>query len=254
VLSLSFVNANGLYQSYYTIQFAAQVSRHPLGGKNKSSSLGDATMRRITCILILVCVPLIHGTAQISIACQGGANFANLTDPGNLAPGAVWSTQIGFVGLVSVDFRIGAGWSLSPGVRFVQKGTRSDWSLSPYGAFAINVYYDYVEMPVYLKYVLIENHVRLSLLMGPSVGYLISSRAKGTITSEGNVSFDLTEDYKSFDCSADAGLECQTPLSETIAIVGSATYSLGLVRINRRDSREQTRDIRLTVGVSYSVF
>jgi hypothetical protein len=226
---------------------------HPLGGKNWSSSLGDATMRRITCILILVCVPLIHGTAQISIACQGGANFANLTDPGNLAPGAVWSTQVGFVGLVSANFPIGAGWSVSPGIRFVQKGTRSDWSLSPYGAFAINVYHNYVEMPVYLKYLLTESHVRLSLLVGPSLGHLISSRAKGTITSEGKVSYDLTEDYKSYDCSVDAGLECQTPLSESIAIVGNAAYSLGLVEIYKMGGHERTRDIRVMVGVSYSL-
>ncbi|MBK7256288.1 MAG: PorT family protein [Ignavibacteriae bacterium] len=209
-------------------------------------------MRLLTCVLVLACIPMFHADAQISIACQGGLNFANLSDPGNLAPTAVWSTQLGFVGLVSANFPIGAGFSVSPGFRFVQKGTRSDWFLSPYGTFAINMYHSYIELPVYVKYALIDSRVRLSLLMGPSLGHLVSSRAKGTITSEGNVSFDVTEDYRSYDCSIDAGLECETPISETFSIVGSAAYSLGLVKIYKMGGNERTRDIRVMVGIGYS--
>jgi hypothetical protein len=209
-------------------------------------------MRLLICVLVLACIPLFHAHAQISIACQGGMNFANLSDPGNLAPGAVWSTRGGSVGLISANFPIGGGFSVTPGFRFVQKGTKADWTAPGLGTFASNLNNSYLELPVYAKYDLIDGQFRLSLLMGPSLGYLVSSRGEATISSVGHFLVDMKEYYKSYDCSVDAGLECATPISATFAIVGSATYSMGLVKIYDMGGNERTRDIRVMVGVAYS--
>jgi hypothetical protein len=190
--------------------------------------------------------------AQVSIACQGGINFANLYDHGILVPGAVWSTQRGVAGLLSVDLPIGAGFSVSPGIRFVQKGTRSDYSYAPYGDFAINAYLNYLEVPIDVKFALTHGPIRISLLVGESIGYLVSARAEGTITSEGNVSFDVRGQYQPYTCCVDAGVECVAPVSGPFAVVGSAEYSLGLTGINKAMGDTKTKDIRVMLGVAYA--
>ena len=209
-------------------------------------------MRLLICVLLVANISVLSANAQISIACQGGMNIANLTDPGNLIAGGVWSTRIGFVGLVSANFPVGGGFSVNPGFRFVQKGTNSAWSHFSVGNVESRLTITYLELPVYVKYALINSQTRFSVLLGLSLGYLLSSQAKGTIQSQGPFTFDVKEDYKSIDFSLDAGLEFETPIDRTFSMIGAATYAFGLAKINRRGSNEQTRDIRVTIGAAYS--
>lgn len=210
-------------------------------------------MKFITLILVVASLPLSSLEAQTSIAFQGGLNVANLSDPGNLVPGAVWSTRLGFVGTVSIDLPLGSRVSISPGLRFVQKGTKSDWALWVTGRVQTTLTNNYLELPIYAKYSLLSTETRLSILLGPSLGYLLSSQTSGSTQYYGPFSHDVKEDYKRYDLSLDAGFEIQTPVNHTISLVGAATYSFGLVKISQKGSNEQTRDIRLTIGAAYSL-
>jgi hypothetical protein len=191
--------------------------------------------------------------AQTQIICQAGLNVANLSNPGNLAPGAVWSTRTGFVGLVAIDLPLGAHITLSPGVRFVQKGTKSQFSLDVTGTINSTLTNNYLEVPVYLKYALLNSGTRFSILLGPSFGHLLSSKAVGTVEKQGPFDVDVKQDYKPNDLSLDGGLELQTPITRTISIVGSVTYSYGLIKISEHGSDEETRDIRIMVGAAYAI-
>jgi hypothetical protein len=195
----------------------------------------------------------ISAYAQVSFEIQGGLNIANLSNPGNLVPGAVWSSRIGFVGSASTTFKLTDILLISPGMRFVQKGTKSEWAGSPVGQVRSTLTNNYLELPVYLKMEITELPTQLSIVGGPAFSYLLSSRLEGTTQMFGFESFDVKADYKSYDASIDLGFSVQTPLVNNIALLATGIYSYGFIKIDERQSDEQTRDFRFTIGASYSL-
>ena len=89
---------------------------------------------------------IISANAQNLVGIQGGINFANLSNPGNLAEGAVWTTRMGFVGGAFASIHIGFGLSLQPEIRFVQKGTDAEFDAPSYGHVTSSVTNSYVEI------------------------------------------------------------------------------------------------------------
>ena len=211
-------------------------------------------MKRASWITLSIIVCVLSGRAQESIEVQGGVNIANLSDPGNLVAGAVWKSRLGFTGGILANIVIGDRIFICPGLRFVQKGTKSEWSSAMTGDVKSTVTNNYLELPVYLKYEVADFGSHLFLMGGPSFSYLLSSRSDGTWQLfDGNFSADTKEQYKSYDISFDLGLSAQTPLSDKVAIVATGLYSYGFVKIGTMGSNEQTRDIRVMIGVSYSL-
>jgi hypothetical protein len=201
--------------------------------------------------LILVFTSL---QAQSSIDIQGGLNITKFSAPGNLVPGAVWTNRIGFVGGWALSFPLADELFLSPGLRFVDKGVKSQWSGGDFmiGNVETNVTNAYLEVPIYLKYRFVDNGSQLFVIGGPAVGYLMRSRSDVTTDVLGSESFDTKGDYKSYDISIDFGLFCQIPVAKSLAIAATGAYSIGVVKISQMGSNERTRDVRVTVGVLYS--
>ena len=186
--------------------------------------------------------------AQIALECRGGVNVAGLSDPGNLVAGAIWNSRTGVIGGVGVRIPIGEKLALFPGVRFVQKGVKPDWYLAK-----VTVTNNYLEIPLYLAYELLDFGSTLAVEGGPSLGMLLSSRTEGTVYGAGWESFDTKADYRSYDLTLDCGVSLRTPVIAGLEIVFTVAYSHGLVNVQQMESKAQSRDVRATVGVSYAL-
>jgi hypothetical protein len=138
----------------------------------------------------------------------------------------------------------------SPGLRFVQKGTTSEWS-SWLGQIDATATYNYLELPVYLEWEVADFNSKLFIIGGPVISYLLSSRLEGNGKIIGSVSSDTKENYKSYDASFDLGCSLRTPLNQDMAFIITGLYSYGFINISDLGSKEKTRDVRFMVGVSY---
>jgi len=226
------------------------VIRHWFAAFDKSQKRRP-NMKRATLIIVTILLSALSGQAQVSLEVQGGLDIANLSDPGNLIEGAVWKSRFGFAGTASTSIQIMDGLLFSPGFRFVQKGTKSEWSSSSTGQVNAALTNNYLELPVYLKWEIADFTSKLFVTGGPTLSYLLSSRMEGTSQLYGSSFRDARDDYKSYDASFDIGLSMQTPLGSNIALLATGLYSYGLVKISDLGSNEQTRDLRLLIGISY---
>lgn len=209
-------------------------------------------MRRTTfsiAIILLFTFPL---AAQVTIEVQGGLNIANLSDPGNLVEGAVWSSRPGLVTSLSMSIHMAEKLLLSPRLRFVQKGTKSEWSWSSTEDINGTITNNYLELPVYFQWQAFDFGPRLFVTSGPAFSYLLSSRAEATSTMHGYSSRDSRNDYKSYDASFDLGISLRSGFSNNVEFLATGFYSFGFIKISDRGSNEQSRDIRFLIGLSYS--
>ena len=216
-------------------------------------SFGGVTRKRTVLLLLSVLLVASGAYGQSTIEIQGGINIATFSDPGNLITGATWKTRIGFSGSVSTEFPVSANLLINPGLRFVQKGTKSQWYSVWTGNVDATITNNYLEVPVYLRYRLIGMTPEISLFGGPSMGYMVSSHTEGTMQLFGPVSSNTRADYKNIDLSFDIGVSAQNPVNEKLAIVAAVSYSLGLIRISQLGSNERTRDMRVTVGTIFKI-
>lgn len=210
-------------------------------------------MKRIFWITLCLTAFVISTNAQRSVEVLGGINLANLSDPGNLVPGAVWKTRLGFGGGVLADFLLTDKLLFTSGVTYIQRGTKSEWWLPSTGEVKATVTNSYLVVPVHIKYEILDFGSRVFVIGGSSIGYLLSSRTEGTFQLYGNTSADTKDDYKSYDVSLDLGLNTRIPLSEDIGFVVAGNYSYGIIKVGQKGSNEQTRDFRISVGASYSI-
>ncbi len=202
---------------------------------------------------IIVTLLILISTAaesQYLIEFQGGTNLANLTK--NLNNGAAWKTRVGFVGSISTAFNILNSLDLQSGFRFIQKGTKFVNTLYTPNDVHGTITYSYLEIPVYCKYKIIDHRSRLYLLGGPTYSFLTSARVESTDPIFGNNSIDLKSDLKQYDISLDLGLCFEEPINKQLFFVASAIYSYGLVTVGITPYNEQTRDVRLALGLGYS--
>jgi len=210
-------------------------------------------MKQTPIIIAIILVSALSLHSQESFDLQGGLNIANLSDPGNLIEGGVWYSRLGFVTSASTNIYLTSGWFISPGFRFVQKGTKSEWSSVSIGQVNATVTNTYLELPVYLQWEIVNFGSKLFVVGGPTYSYLLRSRMEGTSERYGYSSRDSKDDYKSYDASIDLGLSIRSPIADNIQFLATTFYSFGFIKISSRESNEQSRDVRLMIGISYSI-
>jgi hypothetical protein len=218
----------------------------------------------IIIIAIFTIIYLLPTHAQTVLEFQAGLNVASLSDPGNLAPTAVWNTRTGFIGAVSTNFGLSDEFSINSGLRFVQKGMKSEFFWPTEGMIRGTLTLNYLEVPVYIKFKIADLGTRLFVFGGPTFSYLLHSKQEANSDLHGDVSggSDAGIKYKNYDASVDVGLSTQTPFSADLSILATAFYSYGLVKISdtisdgsgwsmATNTNEKTRDIRVMIGVAY---
>lgn len=213
---------------------------------------GDKIMRRFAVIAVATVFFALSSFGQVSLEVQGGLNIANLSDPGNLIAGGVWKSRPGFTGNVSIEAQLADRLTLCPGLRFVQKGTKSEWSSSMTGQATASLTNNYLELPLYIKWQVADFSSKLFAIGGPSISYLLSSRMEGTTALYGSNSAGTKNQYKSYDASFDLGLSLQIRLNNVTSLLATGLYSYGFVKISTLGSNEQTRDVRFLIGGSYA--
>ena len=201
-------------------------------------------------IFIFTCLIVISTSAnsQYSIEFEFGANLANSSKPPFPIedPSAIWTTGTGFVGGLSIDYSISNPFSVQTGIRFIQKGTKIDYS----GNNNI-ITHNYIEIPVYARFEIINFGSHLLLTGGPTYSLLTNSYIQTSSSIYGSMSHNTNEQYKPYDISFDAGLELENPISERVSFIVSTKYSFGFIKIDKISSYEESRDLRLTLGLAY---
>jgi hypothetical protein len=208
-------------------------------------------MKNIISFFVLILLISFSSQSQTIIEIQGGANIANLSDPGNLVDGGVWKSRIGFVGGSATVFNLTDKLIINPGIRYVQKGTKSEWTSSITGKVKATLTNNYLELPIYFKYEFANIGSQLFVIGGPSFAYLISSTTEGDMQLLGHSSVDSKKYYKSYDITFDLGFSSTTPMYKQISFLASAMYSFGFVKVSKLGSKEATRDVKILLGLSY---
>lgn len=186
-----------------------------------------------------------------TIEIYGGTNIANLSDPGNLIAGGVWKSSVGFIGGISAAFSLTEKLFVNPGIRYVQKGTKSEWTSQITGNVKATLTNSYLELPIYFKFEYANIGSQLFVIGGPSFAYLINSKTEADMQLFGHSSLNNKNDYESYDITFDLGLSSATQLNKQISILASVMYSFGVVKVSKLGSNEATRDLKILVGLSY---
>jgi hypothetical protein len=210
-------------------------------------------MKKLLVMLSITLMGTICLNAQTLIEIQAGADFAKMVNPTSLVAGAVWTTHTGFIGGVSAEIGLSRVVSLAPGLRFNQRGLIADFNFSGYGMIHTTLIQNYLEIPLYLRYRILDVGPQVYILGGPSVGYLLSSKSNMDVETSGSSSFDTKEDYTKFDSALDLGISARMPLSHQLGVSFTALYSYGIVKIEKRDDAVTNRGIIITGGLSYEL-
>ncbi len=216
-------------------------------------------MKSIALVVLTLFILPLCSLAQPSIQFQGGIVSARITDSHDLVQGTDRRQEVGFVGIVFANIPLSENLSLSPGVRYIEEGQTLQWpvryafGIPPSVSFPSieqTVTNTYVELPIYLKYEVLDIGTKLFALGGPALSYLLSSQTKGPYSSN---PWDSRNEYRLFDFSLDIGLASQTPLSQTVALVATATYSFGLMHVYEHRPDAQSRNIAGAIGILFSL-
>jgi hypothetical protein len=203
--------------------------------------------------LLSIVVPALFLTsslcAQNSIEILVGTNIANMTIPDNLIQGDVWSSRFGFAISSSVTFDLLNNLTLSPGVRFIQKGINAEFPFGPGVIIHASTTNNYAEIPVYFNYKIYDSSTRVFIQAGPTYSFLLASNGK-TTSDLGDWSSNTRSEYESHDFSLDFGLRTETIINSEFSFVATLSFSRGLINISASNKYEQTRDFRLMIGLS----
>jgi hypothetical protein len=210
-------------------------------------------MKKLLVMLSITILSTSGMQAQTLIEIQAGADFSKMVNPTLLAPGAEWTTHSGFIGGVSVEFGISRVLSLAPGLRFNQKGIIADFSDFDYGKIHTNLTQNYLEIPLHIRYRIIDIDPQLYILGGPSIGYLLSAPANTNIQIQGVSSGDVKAYYAKFDSAFELGISTRMPISHQLGVSITALYSYGLVKIDKNDDAITHRGVSITGGLSYEL-
>lgn len=159
-------------------------------------------MKKMSVLLVvfLAMFMVLPASAQNQIGVIGGLNLANLSSDYFEAIGLDFGTSTGFgIGGV-LDVGLNENISLRFEPMYLQKGSTFDDNEEPDIELTIKSFY--FEVPVLFKLVLGTSTTRPYLLVGPSIGFLLSSKLKIEGRDEDQ---DLKDDFKSNDFSLTFG-------------------------------------------------
>lgn len=137
------------------------------------------------------------------------------------------SSRGGFTAGVYLTYSISPKLSIQPELLYLGKGATEGDGL---GLYAYGYKFDYLEIPVLLKYKLVENaRMQPSLYMGPAASFLL----KAETYQEGAFSFrdyesDIKDGMKSMDFNLVFGGEIEFRSSKRVKLLLDVRYSIGL--------------------------
>lgn len=202
-------------------------------------------MKQAVAALLLVVLLSGLSQAQVGLGVKGGVNFSTV---GGADVTTSPSTLTGFVGGAYLDINIPFLLSIQPEVLYSMKGYKEEASLTFLGntySMTETVTLSYLEIPVLFKYSLPVPVLKPSLFVGPSVGILLSAKAKTEVTGQPTQDIDIKSSTTSTDFGAVFGA------SAHVAVVDlDVRYTLGLKTLDKdSQSKVYNRGWSITVGI-----
>ena len=196
-------------------------------------------MKRFSAVLILVILCAGLSSAQVGIGIKGGVNFANVGGA-DAAPNS--KTLIGFAAGGYLEISLPVLFTIQPEVLYSQKGFIDENFLGT--NVKVTSHFNYLEIPVLVKFSLPIPVVKPSLYAGPAMGILLSAKAKAEASGQSSET-----DIKDQITSTDWGLVVGA--SANIAIITvDIRYTLGLATIDKTSTtKAYNRVFSLMVGI-----
>ena len=191
----------------------------------------------------------IQVNAQVFAGVEVGGISANLTTPNDLGEGVAWNYHYGFSAGTFIDIPLGESIGLRPTLQYIQKGLNADVSVMGWKAAITN---SYIELPVNVRYELSCNPLRLFFIGGPTIGYLVSSKAEITFDQAGSDAVNTKDMYKSYDVTINIGVGVEYQISPNLILIPTLRYYHGIVKVDTPvsgESQSYSRTFQLSIGV-----
>lgn len=175
---------------------------------------------------------------QVKFGPKAGVNFANVSGYDNS------EMKTGFhVGAVA-EIKFNEKFSVQPEVVYSAQGAKYTQSFPILGTIETSLNNDYINIPVMAKYYIVDG---FSVEAGPQVGFLMKSESK-VEGSNGSVTTDTKEDFKSTDFGVNFGLAYDLPMGLFV----NARYNLGLSDIRENTNNgDAVKNNVIQVGIGY---
>lgn len=204
-------------------------------------------------ILLALCM-LQPATAQMRLGVTGGLNLANLSVDPDEGVDISNRTAIGFGGIL--DFTLSESVMLHLEPMYLQKGAKAEEE-----GVSLEVKLAYLEVPAMLKFAFGTSDTKPYFMVGPTIGFNMSSKISVSGTFEGN-SISLDQDVKDETKSIDFGLAFGAGLSMPAGVNSffvEARYTLGLSNVldlseaADTDATVKTKGIQIFAGITFPI-
>ena len=177
-------------------------------------------MKKIILSLVAVATFGAVNAQDMKFGAKAGINMSNYTGDANT------DSKIGFLVGAFAEFKVNEKFAVQPEILFSALGAKDD---------SDNYNSNYILIPVMAKYYATQ---KLSLEVGPQIGFLMSAKYGST---------DIKDGYKSTDFALNLGAGYD--VAENINL--GLRYSLGLSNVSDLGGDVKTSNIALAVGYKF---
>jgi len=202
---------------------------------------------------LLVAVPDVNPLNAQTYAAAGAQFGINLADAhaSPLADGVRTSSKTGLVAGALLDIGVGGAWSVMFAPRFVERGAELRYR----DALVETALYNYVELPVSLKYAFDYGPIHPFIAGGASMGLLVSARYR-TEFQRGYSTQYVMESSEILSASVEACGGVIADAGGGFSFIGMISYSHGLTNALRLPEAGEaavwrSRDILIVAGMLY---
>jgi hypothetical protein len=185
--------------------------------------------------------------SQIMIGPKAGINLGNLSID-NQVSSASNGYRIGLIAGCAIEARLNNRLSIQVEPTYIQKGSLISFNNGSYQVETKNRF-GYIQVPVMMKVRFESKPIIPYLLIGPSVGFLLSATAVSNYVYPTPLEYDEKPNYQSSDITIDIGAGCEIITSSVLVLVADARYSFGIYNIHKAQGGEvKTRGIQILIG------
>jgi hypothetical protein len=197
------------------------------------------------CLMALLALLLVQpASAQSRLGLTAGLNLANISwDDFEEGLGADLKTYtaLGFSGVLDVGLSENVALHVEP--MYLQKGSKVEADGEELGKFKLA----YIEIPALLKIALGASTTRPYVMVGPTIGILLSAKGEDTDGEEE----DIKEIFKDVDFGLGFGAGVSFPTGNNSFFI-EGRYLLGLSNIiDSGDTEAKNRGIQVMAGVTF---
>jgi len=202
--------------------------------------------------LLLWTAPAVAQESPFAVGALAGADVADQAGSDVFTP----HDRFGFIGGASAAVRIASRWSVQLDALYVQKGGRENNDNDPADGYDDQLFLEYLEVPLLLKFSLTEGGARPQLFVGPSFAFELSCSYDAFPGGESSPVDcpDAGLATRSVDVGAAFGFDVEIPLgSGSFVIDGRGVVGLGSFDDSEAGLDYRNRILALLVGYRFSL-